>query len=188
MPLTDRASALRQAALDASLRLHDQIEGEFALLPGVSRNETTLDAEFDIRSTAETFYAWLNGTTRIRLEHSQVVNQSLADVFINPTFTEEYTVQIHDDEQFTLTVHTVDAKGFETSDTIDWTVDNTDVVTLTVSDDGRSCTVVAGAPGSAVITVTDTATDPQLSATEAVDVVPGGTATITLTEGDVSKQ
>jgi len=187
MALNDHASTLRQAALDASQRLHAQIEGEFALRPGVDRNETTLDAEFDIRSTAETFYAWLNGTTHLSLERGPVTKQTPGSP-AGTTLNEESTVQIHDDEQFTLSVHTTDAKGFETSDQIDWAVDNTDAVTLQVSDDGRSCTVVAGQPGSAVITVTDSATDPVLSATEAVDVVAGGTATITLTEGDVTKQ
>lgn len=187
MALNDHASALRQAALDASLRLHEQIEGEFALRPGVDRNETTLDAEFDVRSTAEGFYAWLNGTTHLSLSRGPVTKQTSGSP-AGTTLNEESTMQLHDDEKFTLSVRTVDAKGFDTADAIDWTVDNTDVVTLTVSEDGRSCEVLAGQPGSAVITVTDSATDPVLSATEAVDVVAGGTATITLTEGDVTKQ
>lgn len=187
MALNDRASMLRIEALGASLELHAQIEGEFALRRGVARNETTLDAEFDIRSTAETLYAWLNGTTRMVVTYGAVQKQT--GVFAGPiTFTEENTVQLHDDEKFTLSVRTVDAKGFDTADAITWDVDDTAVVTLNVSEDGRSCEVLAGQPGSAVITVTDAATDPVLSATEAVDVVPGGTATITLTEGDVSKQ
>ena len=186
MPLTDRASILRQAALDASLRLHEQIEGEFTLERGVSGADTVMHAEAEIRDTAETLFAWLNGTTRIRLQRGPVTKQT--GIPADSTLTEENTVQIHDDEQFTLSVHTQDAKGFDTTDAIDWAVDDPSVVTLNVSDDGRSVTVVAGSPGSAVITVTDTATDPELSATEAVDVVPGGTATITLTEGDVTKQ
>jgi hypothetical protein len=187
MALNDPASTLRQAALDASLRLHAQIEGEFALRPGVDRNETTLDAEFDVRSTAETFYAWLNGTTHLSLERGPVTKQTSGSP-ASTTLNEENAVQIHDDEQFTLTVHTTDSKGFETADQIDWAVDDETVATLQVSADGRTCTVLAGTPGSAVITVTDSATDPVLSATEAVDVVAGGTATISLTEGDVSKQ
>jgi hypothetical protein len=187
MPLTDRASELRRAALDASLRLHDQIEGEFALQPGVSSADTVLHAEAEIRDTAEVLYAWLNGTTRLLLTRSNVTRQN-SGIPAGESSTEGTPMQLHDDEKFTLSVRTVDAKGFDTADDIDWTADDTSVVTLNVSDDGRSCEVVAGQPGSAVITVTDSATDPVLSATEAVDVVAGGTATIQLTEGDVTKQ
>jgi hypothetical protein len=187
MALNDHASTLRRAALDASLRLHEQIEGEFALRPGVSRNETTLDAEFDIRSTAETFYAWLNGTTRLTLTRGPITKQTGAPA--GATSNEENeTMQLHDDEKCTVTADTRDAKGFETADAIRWEVDDTAIVTANVSDDGRSCEFVAGSPGSAVATVTDDSVDPPLSATLAIDVVPGGTATIQLTEGDVSKQ
>jgi hypothetical protein len=178
--------SLRQAALDAALELHINMGG-LRLCEGVSREQTITDAEQAVRETAETFAAWLNGTVRLLVTRSAVTKQTPGSP-AGTTLNEENAVQIHDDEQFTLSVHTTDAKGFETADQIDWAVDNTDAVTLQVSDDGRSCTVVAGQPGSAVITVTDSATDPVLSATEAVDVVAGGTATITLTEGDVSKQ
>jgi hypothetical protein len=187
MPISDRASNLRQVALDASLRLHTQIEGEFTLERGVSGAGTVMHAEHEIRDTAETFYAWLAGTVRLVLTYGAIQKQT--GVFAGPiTLTEENHVQLHDDEQFTLSVATKDAKGFDTADAIDWTVDDDTVVTLNVADDGRSCTVVAGQPGSAVITVTDSATDPVLSATEAVDVVAGGTATIQLAEGSVDKQ
>lgn len=187
MPLNDATALAREHALRAALELHLGIDGELTLQPGVDKRATIAAVEDDIRSTAETFAAWLLGTTSIRLTRGPITKQQPPGLFAAPN-PEGVPVQIHDDEKFTLTVHTQDAKGFETSDAIDWTADNTDVVTLQVSDDGRSCTVVAGNPGSAVITVTDTSTDPQLSATEAVDVVAGGTATITLTEGPVEKQ
>ena len=93
-------------------------------------------------------------------------------------------MQIHDNEQFTLSAVTTDAKGFPTTDPLTWTVDNDTVATLTVSDDTQSCTVVAGVPGSCVVTVTDGT----LTATEAVDVVAAGTALISLQEGPVEPQ
>lgn len=186
MALNDHATMLRQTALGAALKLHASILGDLMLQPGVAREQTITQAENEIRDTGEIFFAWLNGTTRITLTRGPVTNQ--AGAVTDTNINEENPVQIHDDEKFDLTVHTTDAKGFETADAIDWAVDDTSVVTLTVSADGRSCTVVAGSPGSAVITVTDNATTPPLSATEAVDVVPGGTATISLTEGPVSKQ
>ncbi len=98
-------------------------------------------------------------------------------------------MQLHDTEEFTLSVDTKDAKGFETADAIEWAADDAGaVIALTPAADGRSCLVSAVAPGSAVITVTDSAASPALTATEAVDVVPGATATIALAEGPVSPQ
>lgn len=75
-----------------------------------------------------------------------------------------------------------------TADAIEWAVDDGAVLTLEVSEDGKSVTVLAGSPGSAVITVTDNSLDPAISATEAVDVVTGGTTMIQLTEGPVEEQ
>lgn len=187
MPLNQQATELRLAALDAALKLHNGIVGDFMLQPGVAREQTIATAENEIRSTGEVFFAWLNGTTRITLTRGPVTKQNGAAT--NHDINEESTsMQLHDDEKCTVTADTRDAKGFETADAITWEVDNTDVVTANVSEDGRSCEFVAGSPGSAVATVTDSATDPVLSATLAIDVVPGGTATISLTEGAVTKQ
>jgi hypothetical protein len=94
-------------------------------------------------------------------------------------------VQIKDNEQFPITVDPQDSKGFDvTGDQVSYTVDNAAVVTLQPSDDGLSCNIVAGAPGSAVVTVAVG----DASATEAVDVVPGDVATITISEGTVTTQ
>lgn len=93
-------------------------------------------------------------------------------------------MQIHDNEQFTLAAVAADAKGFAVADALTWTVDDSTVASLIVADDGQSVTVVAGNPGSAIVTVTDGT----LTATEAVDVVAGDVALITLTEGPVTPQ
>ncbi len=141
-----------------------------------------------VRDDAVIFDAWLRGTTSLRLIEGPVVDQATGE----PTGTTHIPgeiMQLHDNEKFTVTVDTKDAKGFETPDTIAWTSDdNGAVVTLTPAADGKSCEVGAVAPGAATITVTDTSVTPALTATEAVDVVPAGTATITLTEGAVSPE
>lgn len=100
-------------------------------------------------------------------------------------------MQLHDDEQVTLSVAVSDAKNVNLpddastdTDNLNWTVDDEGVATLQVSADSRSCTVVAGQPGSTVVTVTLG----DLSATEAVDVVPGNAALITISEGTPTKQ
>lgn len=100
-------------------------------------------------------------------------------------------MQLHDDEQVTLSVAVADAKGANIpddatreDDNLSWTIDNTSVATLEVSADTRTCTVVAGQPGSAVVTISLG----DLSATEAIDVVAGSAALITISEGTPTKQ
>ncbi|MCW2915515.1 MAG: hypothetical protein JWN52_3583 [Actinomycetia bacterium] len=186
MSLSPAATQVRQTALDAALAMHLGIRGDLTLRGG--KPEAIAAAENEIRSTAEIFAVWINGTTSLRLSAGPVSKQTTGRRVSKPNLLGAAIMQIHDDEKFTLTVDTRDAKGFETADEISWLVDDGTVVSLSVSPDGRSCDVVAGSPGSAVITVTDTSTTPALVATEAVDVVPGGTATIAIAEGDVSKQ
>lgn len=100
-------------------------------------------------------------------------------------------MQLHDDEQITLTVAVTDAKGvpiaddpLNTADNLTWAFDNGEVATLQISDDTRSATVVAGLPGSG----TGTVTLGELSATFAVDVVPGDAALVSISEGTPEKQ
>jgi hypothetical protein len=95
-------------------------------------------------------------------------------------------MQLRDNEQFDITLEAKDAKGFDvTGDAFTATVDDESVVTVDGPDESGTFTVVAGAPGSAVITFADST---GISATEAVDVVPGDVATVTITEGPTSEQ
>lgn len=99
-------------------------------------------------------------------------------------------MQIHDDEQFSVTLEVKDAKGFDIQgDQITVTVDNTDVVSAEAQADG-SYVLRAGNPGSAVVTFnagTDDNGNP-VTVTEAVDVVPGNVATVQIVEGTATKQ
>jgi hypothetical protein len=139
--------------------------------------------------TAERFEHWLDRPRPVASLHiriGQVVNQATGQ----PTGTTipegAHTMQLHDDEQVTLTIQAKDAKGYDVADSgLTWSVDDDTVASIEVSDDGESCTILAGAPGSTVVTVTDGAA---ITATKAVDVVPGGVATIVIAEGDVTKQ
>lgn len=134
----------------------------------------------EVLGLAERMYQWLM-TPPVPTHLALVVGGPIKQ----NTPKEPDTVQIHDDEQFTLTVQATDAKGFAVTDpNLTWSVDNESVAVLQVSDDKQTATVVAGVPGSAVVTLTDGT----LTVTEAVDVVPGGVALITLTEGTVQKQ
>lgn len=186
MPLTDQSLAARTAALDAAVRMHSHLG--LTLLPGVDADITITQAEQAIRRTADTFAAWINGTTRIRLTAGAVVDQATGAPTgtPNPSEGEITMAQLHDNEKFTVTADTEDAKGYDTAETIEWSIDDSDVASLVVSDDTKSVDVIAGSPGSAVLTASIPALG--LSATLAVDVVPGGTATIELAVGEVSEQ
>lgn len=172
----------RDTALRLAVELHLGA-GTVRLHRGVDAAATIAAAETAIRNTAETFLAWLHGPTSIRL-HAGIVRDQTSGLPTGTPTTEGNLMQIHDNEQFDLVAAVEDAKGFPTTDALTWTVDNADAVTLAVSDDTLTCTVVAGNPGSAVITVTDGT----LSVTEAIDVVPAGAATIALAEGPVTEQ
>lgn len=186
MGLTEPAATIRASALQAATALWLGING--AHLPlDTPASDLINQAETEIRGIADTFAAWATGTVTLHLTAGPVVDQTTGAP-APPAPQEGDRMQIHDNEKFALTADTRDAKGFPTSDPLEWTVDGDAVVTLSVSEDGRTCTVIAVAPGSAVITVTDGVTAPVLTATEAVDVVPGGTALITLAEGPAEPQ
>jgi hypothetical protein len=128
-------------------------------------------------TTAETLFAWLVGPAFLDITVGQIVDQTTKA----PTGTTHTggTMQLHDNEQCQLTVSEADAKGVALQDTLTWAVADSTVATLAVAGDTQSATLVAGLPGSTVVTVTDGA----LSATLAVDVVPGTVTTISIAAG-----
>lgn len=176
---------LRVEALNAAFRLHEMVGGLRAHA-GAERADTVAEAENAIRATADLFAAWLAGTVRLRLTAGPPTDQTTGAP-TGAAIPEGATMaQLHDNETFTVTADTEDAKGYDTAESIEWSIDNADVASLTVSEDTKSVDVIAGAPGSAVLTANIPALG--LSATLAVDVVPAGTATIELAVGDVSEQ
>lgn len=172
--------AVRIAALRAAVDMHVSL-GSLALCPGVDRAHTIAQAHFDIRFTAQTFLAWLHGTARLRLIPGPIRDQETGEPTGIPT-PEGETVQINTGQKFAVTCDTEDAAGYDTVETIEWSIDNADVASLVIAPDTRSVEVISGAPGSAVLTASIPALS--LSATLAVDVVPAGTATIELVAGD----
>lgn len=94
-------------------------------------------------------------------------------------------VALKDNQQFSLSVATQDAKGFATTDSA-LTVTSADTGVLTVSgpDASGQYTAVAGNPGSTVVTATDGVS----TGTLAVDVTSGDTSSIVITEGAVTDQ
>lgn len=140
------------------------------------------ESVFDI---AEDIYRWVNKRTPAKIK---IV--AIGDV-IRQNPQEDQPMQIHDNEQFDVTVEVDDAKGFQISgDQLTVTSADETVATVQAGADGVTYTIVAGNPGSTVITF-DAGTDDNgnaVSATEAVDVVAGNVATIKLTEGAATTQ
>jgi hypothetical protein len=180
--------ARTQARLDAlklALDMH-RSAGDLFLTVGVDQATTIAIDEAAVLSTADRFWAWTQGTIRVRLIAGPIRSQATGQFIRTPTPGD--TMQLHDDEQVTYSLDTEDAKGYDTPDGATWETSDDAVASLAVSEDGRSCTVIAGVPGSATLTATIPGTDPALFATEAIDVIPGGVAVVKLTAGDVTKQ
>ncbi|MFC3986419.1 hypothetical protein [Streptosporangium jomthongense] len=179
MPPADRVFEARQTALTAAVALH----GPVRLLPGVGRETTVAASRLAVRRTADVFAAYLLGTTRIHLIRGLVVDEATG-VPADPT--EGETMQLNTGQKVRYTADTEDAAGYDTVETVEWSTNEPTVVTLNISEDTRSCEVVSGAPGSAVLKASIPSLG--LEVTEAIDVVPAGTATIKLVAGPVEDE
>lgn len=166
----------RRIALSHAVSLHSE-----RFKPGDSSDSY-------VRSTATVLFNWLSGPVAMLLTIGPVFDQ-VTGLLTGKTVGGP-VAQLRDSEQFTLSVDVADAKGASISDQpgidddVQWTIDNSDVASLQVSDDSRQCTVVAGTVGSGVLTVTLG----ELFATLAVDVIPGDAAKLTINEGAIEPQ
>lgn len=179
MPLNDRAFEARKAALAAAVALH----GPILLRLGVDQADTIRDAELTARRTADVFAAYLAGATHLTLTPGPVVDEATGTP-ASPI--EGENMQLNTGQKVVYTADTEDAAGYDTAEQVEWSTDEPTVAVLTVSEDTRSCTVVSGEPGSAVLTARISSLG--LEVTEAIDVVPAGTATIKLVAGDVESE
>jgi hypothetical protein len=146
--------------------------------------ETPVEAAREIRHAADVLYVWLT-------RHGPVATFTItADPPVDrPTHGgNPMSLTFPDGQQDTLRVGSIaDDRGEAVTDTFTWTVDNGDVLVLTVSDDTQSCLVVPGTvAGSAVVTAT--ADSDGVSRTFAIDVTTGPVATFEITsDGPVDR-
>jgi len=173
----------RCLAMEQALHLHHDSWSDLITDVG------TDNADAALRATATTIYDWGTGPVAIYVTIGTVVNQTTGQS--TGTILKGTPMQLHDDEQVDLTVAVASAKGSPipddpatSGDDLTWTSDDSTIAGLAVSSDTRTCTVLAGVTGSTVVTVTLG----ELSATLAVDVIPGDAAVITIGEGVPSKQ
>lgn len=136
-------------------------------------------------SLANAVFAFLGGPIVITLIIGPVLNQFTGQ--LTGTIPKGSPMQLHDNEKVDFVVAETDVKGADvpddptsTADDVSWSIDNAAVATLSVSADTRTCTAIAGIPGSGVITVS---TASGLSATVALDVIPSGATALTVTAG-----
>jgi hypothetical protein len=163
----------REYALDQAIRTY-----ELLLTDGAFKKPKSLPAVFErVYELAESYYSWINGPATLTIVVGEVTNHDTGDVVL-VTYQGD-VMQLVDNQQVALTVVETDSKGVALQDTLTWTIDNETVATLDISTDTQTCTVVAGITGSATVTVTDGT----LSATLAVDVIPGTATAISITPG-----
>lgn len=135
-----------------------------------------------VLAVGESFYDFIV-TNRLRYLHvqpGQVFDQDAGKPLRKGTLP----MQLHDTEKVDLVIQALDSKGFPTADTVTATSSDDTVASVVPGADGKTFTVVAGNPGSAVITLGDG----NLSATESIDVIPGAVAKIVIAEGTAVPQ
>jgi hypothetical protein len=130
------------------------------------------------------FLGWVSGA-RLRITPAPLTYEQGTPTVAQATIIAGGIVQLTDTQQVTLAVQPVDSKGFPTSDSLTWSTADGTVVSLQPSADSLSCLCVAGNPGLGVVV---TVTDGVISATESFDVVPGGVATLQISEGTPEEQ
>ena len=149
--------------------------------------ETRLAA---IKHIADEFYAWLTVPTRLQVAIDRFTYPQHGGPGTPTLYREGHPnmATLTDTQQVALTVAETDAKGEPvTADTLVWTVDNPNVITLTVAAGTYSAEAVAGAPGTATVTVADAA-NAALTGTAVLTVVAGAATSLVITEGTPEEQ
>lgn len=175
-------SASREHALDHAVTLHADRFAEFG--------GDYVRATRELLTTASSLYNWLVGPASLSLVYGEIEDQAVPHNTTGRTATA--MTQLHDDERFSIELTAQDAKGAEVLDDATTAEDNPTFVSsdeavftyVVDPENPRKAEVVAGLPGSAVGTVSIG----DITVTHAIDVVAGGIATVTLTEGDIEKQ
>lgn len=146
-----------------------------------------------VTADADVIFKWLTAAIHWQLHPGPVFNQDTGRSDYRKLGT---PVQIHDDEGVVYTLSALDSRGQEVlddpntdTDNAEWTLDGTDLLTVTVDASNRQATVLAQGPtGSGVMTVTIPTANGPLVVTEAIDVVAGDIATVSLSPGTPFKQ
>lgn len=149
---------------------------------------STVQVDRELRRTAAAIYDFLAGPAHLYLSIGPVTDQATGQYVSTPKGS---PVQITETQQFTVDVDVRSAKGTAipddpntATDDVLFEIGDPGVASVLLDPSGRRATVVAGVAGSTDLTVSLG----ELSARVAVDVVPGGAATLNVTTGDPTEQ
>jgi hypothetical protein len=143
-----------------------------------------------IKHIADEFYTWLTVPIRLQTAIAPLTYEQHGGPPAQTRYHEGHPnmATLTDTQQVALTVAETDSKGESvTTDTLVWAVDNPNVVALTVAADTYSAEAVAGAPGTANVTVSDSA-NPALTGSLVLTVVSGAATSLVITEGTPEEQ
>jgi len=174
----------RQLALQEAVAYFDSMF-RGGLLPDPFRNA------FELLHVAGLFYGWLTAPVMLTVTVSPLTFEQGREPGPGvPTISEGADMaQLTDTQQVTLSVAEVDSKGNPvTGDTLAWTVDDVSVITVTPDASGYNALAVAGIPGVANVTVTDSTVSPPLTGTFQLTVEPGTATSLVVSEGTPVEQ
>lgn len=138
----------------------------------------------ELVNCARAAYRFLNPVMRLYLTRGDITDQATGAVANPPEGELPMATVLKDSEQVDFTVEADDAKGYPTVDPSAITAAIDDTTVASVSQNGATITVVAGAPGNAVLSVSDGT----ITVTEAINVTPGDVAAFKLTPGTPTAQ
>ena len=174
----------RQFALQQAVAYFDSMF-RGGLLPDPFRNA------FELLHVAGLFYGWLTAPVTLTVTAAPLTYEQGPEPGPGVATISEGAgmVQLTDSQQVTLMVGEQDSRQNPvTGDTLAWTVDDVSVVSVTPDAVGYTALVVAGIPGSATVTVTDSTVSPPLVGTFQVTVVPGEASSLVISAGSPVEQ
>jgi len=177
---------LRAVALQEARAAAGMLFGQIAFRRGIDLEDGLEQALDAVDQVYQGFLAMLAGTSRMSVELGTPREQNTT----HPDSERGLMATITDTQEFDVTITTADGRGFATADALTYEVDDEAVVSVVgaTDEDSHTATVRAGAPGSALVTITDSAVTPPLTAAVAVTVTAGPTVAVNITEGEPREQ
>ena len=148
------------------------------------------DQAAEVTTTAQLYYRFLEGPVFLVLTTDSITyEQAEPEGPGQTTVRNGVMVQLTDIQQVQLQVAEQDTKSQPvTTDALAWSVDDANVIAITVSADTQSCLCVAGTVGTATVTVTDNSVSPALTGTESFTVVSSAATSLVINAGTPEDQ
>lgn len=178
----------KEVALDAAARLY--AGGRFQQAACVMGDDGAADA---VLATADKFTAWLRRVGKIRLTLVSIEEQESGESLPLPPGGSMTTIDTS--QQVRYIINSADDRGFPVDATLAVSVEPAGAVTAEILEASSGTAsgkdellVKAVAPGSALVKVFDPAQPDVVFGSDAVDVTPGGVATVVLSAPVIEEQ